>query len=465
MLDVKIKPAEELIIEKKLRNPITLTTSEEQKPKFAFFRNKMKDLINYHLDYEKYNKKLISADALKEITQYENDDQPSIPYHRRAKSQDHEKPSEILQLKDSLLNKISTLEKISTLIKSANRISNSLENIENQEQLLSKISSSNHIFLTIQDLINNDINNYHLILTSLETFYQKQVNESLNMKKDLAKRHKQQLEDLTKKNEGKIKALAQHNKFLASQKYENRLQQSFKDKIQSLENSLKISEFQAEDKADQVKQKNFEIQHLNDSIYKLKEQKEILEKQILDLEQLVKIQQESYQGQIYDLTSEVARLKNTSQDKVLAYENDITNYKYQAESSNYRLEQALSDLNFVDKQLDDTKKQVIEKDYIIDDLNLEIKRLDRIILDLKEAYDASQKSLETEKFIISQNKDSQIANLHDMIVKLESESNQLLKSNKELNLWNEKLESKMSSVSEKKSLKSSKSEKKIKARK
>ena len=179
---------------------------------------------------------------------------------------------------------------------------------------------------------------------------------------------------------------------------------------------------------------------------------------------MITVQQESYHGQIYDLTSEIARIKNISQESQLAHQLEISELKYLSESSKNRLDQVVFELEKCEEQLDYEKKQAQDREDFLStenrDLRIEIERLDRIVISLKEDLDRCIPGLEIENLKNSRN-DEERLQLNHIISKLESESSELLRYNKEMFVKNQKLENQLEKLKESRS-KSAKSEKKTK---
>ena len=468
MLDVKVKNPQEVLLERKLRSPFGSYSAGDSGQKYQFFKDKVKDFISYHLDYAKYNKKIISEDALEEIQRFDEEEAPPrYVKNKRDRYKEPEKNSEFKDIRDGLLNKVSALEKISSLIKSAKRIFESLDKIDSKDLALSKISNSNQIFNSIQDIILKELDNFHITLSLLDTYNSKQAFESAQIKKSLQTEHQNEINALKEKFEMKLKALAQHNKALSSNKHNTKLQEQLKERIEYLESMLSKSNSQISDKSEQLKQKFSETSYLNQTIAKQNEEISNLNKKINDLECLITVQQESYHGQIYDLTSEIARIKNMSGETELSHQMGISQYKYIADSAKNRLDQVLLELNDCEAHLDYVKAQSKEREDFLSSENLElreeIERLNRIVVSLKGELDQMHQPMEVEGLRKSyRQKDEEVRYLNDVITKLETESNQLLDRNKELFAYNQQLESKISKSRESRSLKSSKSEKKIK---
>ncbi|OMJ91298.1 hypothetical protein SteCoe_6190 [Stentor coeruleus] len=467
MLEAKIKPSEEFVNGKKLRN-LSNHSSEEPKHKKQFFKNKMKEFINYHLDYAKHQKKYINQEVLQDLNQHENP--PSqVPYHRKVKSQDIQKLSEAQNLKESLQNKITTLEKINTLINNVKRINDSLENIESQDQLHTKLSSSCQILYKIQDLINKDLNNYQLTLTLFDNYHQKQETEALFIKKNLQKSYENELADLTEKYEEIIQELTQHNKSLSENKHDKNLHQALKERIEYLEHLQNENDTQALQNIEDIKMKNSEIQSLKEFIDDMQKKFQVLEKQNHDLENYIEYQQENYQKQISNLTKEINEIKNQNQESVNGHQTEISGLKYHAENYKSKFDHLLSELASYENQLAYTKHQSDERENILindnNELRTEVERLGRFIFGLKNEIDLMQRALDMKNIRKPENKDNEIAQLHELVAKLETESNQLIRTNKELNSLNLKLELKLAKAKYMKSLKATRSEKKIKPRK
>ena len=460
MLDVKVKGPDEIYLEKQMRNPLGLSKIQDSKHKYQFFRDKVKEFINYHLDFGKYDKKIISEDELNDIRKIE-EEKPKI-LKKKLKTIE-EKDSDIKNLRQNLLNQVNNLEKISSLIKSAQRSIENLENTETKDQSL-KFSFFPQIFATILDLINKDIINFHHILTQLDNYHNQSFLTLQNQKKDFAKTLKSEIQNTIEKNEQKLKALYQHNKSLSSAKHESKLSQVFKEKIESLESQMNEISESLSKKTDQLKQKTAEIQVFKQNIEKLNEEVLKLQNDKKSLESLITVQQESYHGQIYDLTSEIARIKNISQESQLAHQLEISELKYLSESSKNRLDQVVFELEKCEEQLDYEKKQAQDREDFLStenrDLRIEIERLDRIVISLKEDLDRCIPGLEIENLKNSRN-DEERLQLNHIISKLESESSELLRYNKEMFVKNQKLENQLEKLKESRS-KSAKSEKKTK---
>ena len=467
MLDVKVKLPEELILEKQLRDPLEMHSTDDPKKKYIFFRNKVKDFINYHLDYAKYNKKIISETALDEIRKHDDEDSPiKIKIKKTIKYQDSEKNPQIQNLRENLLKKVSNLERVSSLVKSAHNIFESLENIESLDLVLSKISNTHQIFYTIQEILNKEFDSYHGILTLLDSYHQKQSLDLTNLKQELNKKHQNEIESMKSKFENRINALVQHNKALSSKKYETKLQQAYKDKIESLESQIMNANSQLSEKSEHIRQKMCEVSTLKQCIDKKNEELIKYNDKIKDLESLINIQQESYHGQIYDLTSEIARIKNNSQESLLSHQLEMSQIQYTAESTKNRLDQVLAELTSCGEQMDYMKLQSQERERYLEnennELRIEIERLERIVMNLKEELDRLPPGLEIENLKISSMKQKEENKyLNDFISKLEKEGNQMLDRNQELFIMNQKLESELARSRESRSMKSSKSEKKI----
>lgn len=466
MFGVKIKQPEEIILERKLRNPIR-KEDDEIRPKYAFFKNKMKEFINYHLDYAKYNKKIISVEDLEEIQKFEKEDEmPRRVFHRKSKSVNVELDGEPKQIREMLIGKISSFEKILALVKSASRVLISLNSEEFSDIVHTKSSNLSQIFTTIQETANKEINGFHYLLTLLETFNQKQISDSAQTKKSLQDKYSNDLNTVKEKYENKLNALIQHNKALSSQKRENKIQQTLKERIESLECLLSESNKQSIDKSDQIKQKNFDLSALNQEISKKSEEIVRLKKETKQLEDLNQYDQERFRAQIQDLTTEIARLRNLSEENRMAHEMKVSELQYLADSSKYRLDQVVEALAKADEQVEYVKSVAGEREGILEtenyELRSEVDRLDRITFSLKEELSAANSNLESQHLQLSRNKEDDLLQLSKLIDKLEIENGQILKSNKELSLMNHKLETELFKSKETKSLKSSKSDKKLK---
>lgn len=467
MLEAKTKSSEEFVYGKKFRN-LSNHSTEEPKHKNQFFKNKMKEFINYHLDYAKHQKKYIGQEVLQDLSQLANPS-PQVSNHRKTKSQDIQKLTETQQLKESLLNKISTLEKISTLLNNARRINDSLESIDSQDQLMTKLSLSSKIFYKIQDLISKDLDNYQLILTLFDNYYQKQETEATSNKKNLQKSYENELADLTEKYEEIIEELTQHNKALACQKHDKNLNQALKERIDDLEHLLNENDTKALENIEEMKMKNSEIQTLKEFIDEMQNKIQNLEKQNHDLENFIEYQQENYQKQISNLTNEIAELKNQNQEIVNGHQTEISGFKHHAENYKNKFDHILSELASCEDQLAYTKHQSDEREHMLinenNELRAEVERLGRFVFGLKSEMDLMQRALDMKNTRKPENKDHEIAQLHELVEKLETETNQLIRTNKELNSLNQRLELNLAKAKDIKSLKATRSEKKIKPRK
>lgn len=466
MLGVRVKQPEEIILERKLRNPIR-KEDEEVGPKYTFFRNKMKEFINYHLDYAKYNKKIISEEDFEEIQKFDDEEEkPKRVFHRKSRSVCVEMEAEPKQLRDLLIEKISSFEKIMALVSSSFRVLTSLNSEEFPEIVHTKASNLSQVLATIQSLSSKEINSFHHLLTILETFTQKQAAESASVKKTLQERYLKDLDSVREKYENKIKALTQHNKALVSNKRENKIQQTLKERIESLECLLSESDKQILEKIDQIKQKNFEISSLNQQVSKQAEEVVRAKKDLSQLEEIMSLDQQRFRQQVQELTSEIATLRNISQENLMAHELKVAELQYLADSSKYRLDQVVEALAKADEQVEYVKLAAGERERALESENLELRnevdRLDRIVFGLREELVESKEGFESQHLQFSKNKDDEILQLNKLIDKLEIENGQILKSNKELSVMNHKLESELFKSKETKSLKSSKSDKKLK---
>ena len=473
MLDMKARAAGE-------NHLLFPSANDEPMPKSQVFNSKMEDFINFHLDYSKYNKKLRDQMEQKEVERPEAAEPLKKTSNKKNKADSSEQQSEIKQIQQSLLRKISSLEKISNLAKSANRIVASLEHIENPELLLSKIANSTQIFNTIQEIVNNETSNFYALLTLLDSFSENQASNLATLKKDLIAKNKEDRLAITEKYENKIKALVEHNKILSSNKYEYKASKKLQQRIEHLEGLLSVSDSQMLDKQEQIKQKSFELASFQERLQARTDDIEKFRSEKLNLESLIKIQQESYHGQIYDLTSEIARIKNQTQESKLAHDLAQSELLYKCENYKSRLDQAVSELKNSEDQINYIQSASRERESLLEQENRylhteiqrveieirnsyqETQRLERIVMDLKEDLDSSHKALDLQQLETSKSKEEEVLQLTRMIEKLESEGAQLIKSNQELSAINNRLEQDLAKSKEAKKLKSSKSEKKIK---
>lgn len=466
MLQVKTKQPEEVLMEKKLRSPFETFPIGHTSHKYDFFKNRVKEFINYHLDYAKYNKKIISEEAFEGLKKLEKEE--ALPKRKQVKTEKKtENNCEFKGIRDGLLAKVSTLEKISGLIKSAQRVYENLEKAESKEIVLSRISNSRQIYSTIQDIIDKELDCFHISLSQFDTYNQKQVFELAGAKKEMLLQHQSEIDSLKSKFDMKLKALTQHNKALSSNKNESKLNELFKEKIENLEGLNAETSAIIAEKSEHLRQKTSEISYLKQYINEQNEEISSLHKKIADLEALVTVQQDSYHGQIYDLTSEIARIKNLSQDNLLTQQMENSQFKYVAESATNRLDQVLSELHQCEDHLNYVTSQAKEREKFLSEENLdlraEIERLDRIVITLKEELDQVPSAVEVESLrLSSRQKDEERDYLNEIIGKLDKESTQILNRNKELLAYNLQLEEQISKSKDSRSLKSSKSEKKMK---
>jgi hypothetical protein len=471
MLEVRVKQPDEVLLERKLRNPLGVVESETR-PRTDFFRNKMKDMINYHLDYAKFRKKIISEEDLEKIQKYEESDTPKRVYHKKSKSALFEMKPEPKQLRDALLSKVSCFEKISGLVKSAERVTYALSTLEDlnssstYQTLTSKLESLSQIFSSLQKITSEEQNSFHYLLTLLDTITKKQSSESSTTKKDLQEKHLKDLQTISQKYENRIQGLLEHNKALSSQKKENKLLTTFKQRIESLESLLSSSEKRVSEKSDQIKTRSSEINSLNQALIQKDEEIIKLKKDLKDLDDLNSLDRDSYRNQIHELNVEVARVKQSCQESLVANEMKMAELQYLADSHRFRMEQAIDALSKADEHLEYFKQQAAERERIIENENFELRkeveRLDRITFNLKDEVESVSKNFEVQQLQMSRSKEDEISQLSKIIEKLEMENGNLMKSNKELSVMNNKLESEIFRSKESKSLKTSKTEKKIK---
>ena len=472
MLIVKKRQPEEVLLEKKLRNPIAIP-DDQNKPRYDFFKTKMQELIDYHLDYAKFNKKIITEEDLEKIQKYEEVEVPKRIIHKKSKSMQVELTAEPKQLRDSLLLKISSFEKIIALVRSSERLVKSIENLENLDALPSKLTSLASTLTSISSISDQEINNFHYLLTLLDTFTQKSSSELVSSKKLLQEKHEKEKNSIQEKYENKLRALLEHNKVLSSHKKENKIIAGLNERVQSLEKLLTESDKQVIDKIDLAKQRSSEIHSLNSVISSKNEEISRLKKDLKDLEEVNNLDRNKYRDEIYELNNEISRFKSINEESVLANEMKMNELHYLAESHKYRLEQALQELDKADQQIEHLRLEFNEREAALEtenfELRKEIERLDRITFGLKDDVESANKELEIKQLQMSKSKDDEIGQLSKLIEKLEIENGTLMKSNKELSVINHKIENELWKSKEKKEAKAKskdgKSEKKVKKNK
>ena len=192
----------DLVREKKYQTYMDFSP-QDQNIKHQFFRNKVRELINYRLDSSKNKKRAISEEALKNFKKPE-------PGSKFFPSSQQDQSSEYIQLRQNLLGKAARMEKINDLLENMHDSILSIEtddNIDTQELLFYKISDCTRSYKKIKEIINKDLSGLNIILNMLDVFYKDRSQESARLKSELKQKHQAETETLKEKFEAKIKSL------------------------------------------------------------------------------------------------------------------------------------------------------------------------------------------------------------------------------------------------------------------
>jgi chromosome segregation ATPase len=407
--------------------------------KEGFLKQKVKESLETRLNYWKNQK--IAHDS------FEGHCGNEMIKHRKSKSHFSRKS---VGLEDLTLDKLSTLDQVYKLIETALTIFQNFSNFKSlkEQKELKKLEKNLEISL---NLLSEEQKNSHLFLKLVESLLVQHNSEIISLKSEY---------------ESKLSALEKQKQENSPSVNDSKVFESFKNKINSLEDLLAHSDQQVLEKISEINEKSSEIVNLKNFVSSLTNDLNQVKSDMKDVESFWLFQQETLQKQSQELFEEVKRLEKEKESLKKQHEKNRNELMSSVESYKSQFSKAYEALSRADKQIELLKQEFLvkEKSYKEEneDLASRVGTLEKSLDHLRSDLEIAQDRIEARNFIVNQCKQDELIQLQSMISRLKHENQVLHKHNKDLSTLTQKLEEKLIRLTTEKLENISRSDKTIK---
>ena len=365
MAAIRERSPSEINLEKKLLNCLP-SSSENGGQLFHFFKSKAKEMINYHLDKPKKPRKGAKEN---EPEVYEELTSLKTTYKKKQKPQKSKEMIEIepsddyKRLREMVSKRVYVIENTTNMIHSQKKALNLMKVTTNREQLINQASeveeSNENIVKELQSLLLS----LHDSLRQIDKLSQISAFEKANLSKELNVEFQETINKERRKYDAQIKALQDSNRNLASLPKAADVEKEYLKKLNDLQNKLNFHQENLEEKSEGLKRKQTEYSELLVSLNDKNQEIEGLEKDIDQLQELIKSQEQGFERENSVLRSDISKLEKLLKDTSLAQEqsskNELQVVNQSLQSKEREISRLRMDLSNLEEQL---RKQTFELD-------------------------------------------------------------------------------------------------------
>ena len=388
MSAIRERSPSEIALEKKLLNcqPVLSCNSG---PMFEFFKSQAKSMITYHLDKPKKAKKYSKENE-------EESEEWTAPKVLRKKPQskvrenvEFELNDDYKKLRDAVGKRAYVTETISSLINSQKKLLNTVKATSNREHLMKQVSEIEETNETILKEAESLTLSLHEALRQVDKLAQVSSFEKGTLTKELQASFNENLVNERKKFEAQIRALQDSNKKMASLPKAADVEREYLKKVNDLTHKLEIYQGSLEEKSENLKKRHMDNSELLKELSSKNSEIEGLEKEIQNLQTLIRDQEEGFERENAVLKSEMAKLERLNKESNISQETSMKNELSLAGSAVQAKERELAKLRL---DLNTLEEQVRRQNFELDSRQRNIFELKDEILKLQDLQKVSHKS-------------------------------------------------------------------------
>ncbi|OMJ81162.1 hypothetical protein SteCoe_18430 [Stentor coeruleus] len=402
MAAIREKSPSEINIEKKLLNCVPQNV-QNIGPLFDFYKNKAKEMINYHLDKPKKPRRYIEEDG----EEYENIPIIKSSYKKNAKPKtqkdtiDFEPSDDYKRLRDLVNKRAYVIENVITVISNQKKSLNTIKITTNREHLLKQVGEVEEANEEVVSELEALLLTLHDALRQIDKLAQVSSFEKANLTKDLNVEFQESINKERRKYDAQIKALQDLNKSLNALPKATDVEKEYMKKLADLQAKVDFSQSSFDEKTEAFKRKNLECSELLQQVLMKNQDIDFLEKEQKNLQELIRSQEEGFERESSMLKAEISKLersvKEVSSVHEIALKNEINVGSQNIQAKEREISKLKMDITNLEEQL---RRQ-----------NFDIDSRQRTIVELREEIQHWQE----DKKNASKNESQEIAYLRQAI--------------------------------------------------
>ncbi|CAG9327273.1 unnamed protein product [Blepharisma stoltei] len=421
---VREKSPSEIILERKLMAPYKEKFDEETPiSKFETFREKAKEMINFHLNEDNGSRRMINheeIDKMKKSMFKEENTSPKLSanFKKRMNAKKFKEKwdmsdlykteistqAEFLKIKELMIKQNSSLENTIENIRKIKKPLNSIRGSNNKDYLNEQVSEIEGVSTNLLIGIEGIVLAFHEVLRLIEQLGKIYTLEKNELKSVMQEEKEAALSKAKEKYENQLKALTEHNKELSLSTKGKISEEEHKDKILELEAKIKSVAEACNENIENSKRKSAEINKLQSTIIKQNEEIDHLHSDIKNFQAIIKSQESIDSSQTANLKAEISYLNDmlSQSQKQLESSRKSDNGKLsKLELTREReVERLKSDIIMLQSQLEESVNHMRKTDDLgraeNKDLQREIKKLSDENKNIKKRYREEVESLQRE---------------------------------------------------------------------
>jgi chromosome segregation ATPase len=379
MSAIRARSPSEIALEKKLLN-CRQALSGNTGPLFDFFKSQAKSMINYHLDKPKKAKKYSKEN--------ESDEEELTPPKYFKKKVQPKRASAVIEceptddykkLRETVNKRAYVVETVLSLLTSQKKSLNTVKMTTNREHLVRQVEEIEDTNETITKELESLTLSLHESLRQVDKLSQVSSFEKSSLSKDLNVGFQETLNKERKKYEAQIKALQDAHKQISALPKAADVEREYQKKITDLTNKLEICSSSLEEKSENLKKRHSDYSELLKDLSGKNSEIESLEKEIINLQNLIRSTEEGFERENALLKTEITKLERMMKENTSNLEVNLKNEVALANSGLQAKEREIAklklDLNSVEEQLRRVNFELEGKQRNASELKDEIVRL------------------------------------------------------------------------------------------